>query len=273
MAEAVTKNVQKVWWQAANVPWELHCDPFKLAPRMYYIGNTWVGAFLIDTGDGLAVIDTTVFESAFDVVNNIYLLGYNPKDIKNIFLTHCHADHIGSSNQLKSMSGADIWLSKEDTEFFESRANKELSAKFHPVPLHVDKFYDHSKPIVLGDVTIRTVLTPGHTPGTTTFFIDVPDENGKILTVGLHGGVGPNTMKPEYLEKYDLDRTLRQQFIDGCEELKKYHVDISIPSHPQHGDLMNRRGEDPNDYSPLVDETEWARFLQIRKEFAESLNK
>ena len=36
MADAITKNVGKVWWTAANRPWELHCEPFKLAPHMYY---------------------------------------------------------------------------------------------------------------------------------------------------------------------------------------------------------------------------------------------
>ena len=48
-------------------------------------------------------------------------------------------------------------------------------------------------------------------------------------------------------------------------------MDISIPSHPAHGDLMSRISDDPMDYSPLVDPTEWARFLDIRKGFAQQL--
>jgi len=79
-------------------------------------------------------------------------------------------------------------------------------------------------------------------------------------------------MSDKYFEDTGLDPALRQQFIDGCEEMKKIHVDITVPSHPAHGDLMSRRGEDPMDFKPLVDESEWARFLQIRKEFAEQLN-
>ena len=120
MADAITKNVGKVWWTAANRPWELHCEPFKLAPHMYYIGNTWVGCFLIDTGDGLLLIDTAIFECTYDVLQNIYTLGYNPKDIKNILLTHCHVDHIGCVPQFKSISGANVWISKEDMEFAKS---------------------------------------------------------------------------------------------------------------------------------------------------------
>ena len=274
MADAITKNVGKVWWTAANRPWELHCEPFKLAPHMYYIGNTWVGCFLIDTGDGLLLIDTAIFECTYDVLQNIYTLGYNPKDIKNILLTHCHVDHIGGVPQFKSISGANVWISKEDMEFYHHPANQNAAdgGIFKLMPLEADCFYDDSKEMVFGNVKIRTRLSPGHTPGTTSFFIDLTDDDGKVYTVGIHGGVGTNTMADKYFQDWNLDPTLRQQFIDGCAEMKKIHVDITVPSHPAHGDLMARRGEDPMDFHPLVDENEWPRFLQIRKEFAEQLN-
>lgn len=35
MAEAITKNVHQVWWQAANAPWMLHRTPFQVAPHRY----------------------------------------------------------------------------------------------------------------------------------------------------------------------------------------------------------------------------------------------
>lgn len=273
MAEALTKNVEQVWWKAGNAPWELHCRPFRVAPRIYYVGNTWVGAFLIDTGDGLALIDTAVFECVYDVINNIWELGFDPGNIKNVFLTHCHIDHAGGVNQIKQISNADVWLSKEDDEFLEHPANTNLGVQFKMVPVPVDKHYDYNTPIVLGDVTIRVVPAPGHTPGTVAFFIEVPDEEGKKLVAGIHGGVGPNTMTDEYYEKFHMDSSLRTQFIEGCEDLKKYHVDITLPSHPAHGDLMKRISNDPMDYTPLVDQEEWSKFLQIRKEFAEKLNK
>ena len=41
---------------------------------------------------------------------------------------------------------------------------------------------------------------------------------------------------------------LRRPFIDGCEAMKSIHVDISVPSHPAHGDLFQRLGPDPMDY-------------------------
>lgn len=44
---------------------ELSVAPFQVAPRTYYVsGQRWVGAYLIDTGEGCILIDTAVSESA-----------------------------------------------------------------------------------------------------------------------------------------------------------------------------------------------------------------
>lgn len=73
------------------------------------------------------------------------------------------------------------------------------------------------------------------------------------MTVGLHGGVGANTMSDEYFEQYGLSRELRRRFISDCDALKSEHVDVAIPSHPNHSDLFSRVKSDPMDYSGHVD--------------------
>lgn len=271
MAEAMTKNYQSVWFDAGNRPWRLWQRPFRVAPRIYYVGNSWVGAYLIDTGEGLVLLDTTVFETVYLVLESIRDLGFDPHDIRHILLSHCHIDHSGGVNPIKAISHAKVWQSREDTEFMGRPANKELGDDFKLIDYEVDCFYDDNKPLKFGEVIIRTLLTPGHTPGTTSFFITVPDEKGCPLVVAMHGGVGPNTMTDEYFEKFSEDKGLRKRFIEDCNRLKGIHVDISIPSHPAHGDLLKRIGQNHMDYTPLVDSGEWARFLEIRKVFAEKL--
>lgn len=271
MAEAMAKNYQSTWDDASNRPWKLTQRPFRVAPRIYYVGNTWVGAYLIDTGDGLVLLDTTVFESVYLVLESFRDLGFDPHNIRHILLSHCHIDHSGGVNPIKVISGAQVWQSKEDTEFMFRPANRNLSDTFKLIDYEVDRFFSDEEPIRIGDVVIRTKLTPGHTPGTTSFFITVPDEKGNPLVVAIHGGVGPNTMNDDYYEKFGEDKSLRRRFIEDCKAMKSIHVDISVPSHPAHGDLMKRVGEDPMDYTPLVDPTEWARFLDVRREFVEAL--
>ena len=41
-------------------PWSLAIKPFQVSPHTWYVaGQTWVGCYLIDTGDGLILIDAT----------------------------------------------------------------------------------------------------------------------------------------------------------------------------------------------------------------------
>ena len=243
-----------------------------MAPHIYYVGNTWVGAYLIETGSGLVLLDTTVFECSYLVLEAIRDLGFDPHDIRHILISHCHIDHSGGVAPIKALTGATVWQSKEDTEFMSQPANK-FDGDFKMMDYDVDCHYDDNVPLGLGDVSIRTLLTPGHTPGTTSFFITVPDETGNPLVVAMHGGVGVNTMSDEYFERFGMDKGLRSRFIEDCIRLKELHVDICVPSHPAHGGLFQRIGEDPTDYTPLLDTKEWPHFLDERRGFAEALIK
>ena len=271
MGEAISKDFNKYVEYSAHAPWRLKVEPFRAAPAVYYVGNEWVGAFIVDTAEGLVLIDTCLFENVYLTIEMIRELGFDPKDIRHIMLTHCHVDHVGGVKALQELSGAEIWMSEQDDLFKMEPANCELDDLFYASPYEVDNHYDHSRPIKLGDVTIQTVLTPGHTPGTTSFLITSPDENGRPVTAAIHGGVGPMTMRREYLEKYHLPLSLPQQFIDGCEKLKTYHVDIALPSHPAPGNLFGRRSKHPMYNKSMIDEKQWSAFLNSRIQFIKEI--
>ena len=269
-AAAVKVTPMGIVDDARDRPWKVAIDPFRVAPRMYYIGNVWVGSFLIDTEEGLAIIDTTVMEDLYMLTESIRKLGFDPKNIKKIFLTHAHMDHDGAAQALKELSGAEIYLAKEDEEW-RHRPEADMSdTGFKIVPYEVDHFYDDNTPIVMGSVTIRTKLSAGHTPGCTSFFVEMPDENGNKVVWGMHGGVGVNTMNTKYLQEKNLPLSLQDDFLRGCEEMKSIHVDICTPSHPSHSDMLSRIAEDRMDYTPFVDAEKWPAFLDER---AESLRK
>ena len=74
--------------QCCRRPWETYIEPIKMAPGVYYIsGNNWVACYLIDTGDGLILIDTAMHETAYLLIENVRKLGYEPSDIKSKNLT------------------------------------------------------------------------------------------------------------------------------------------------------------------------------------------
>ena len=81
-------------------------EPFQVAPQTWYVaGQTWVGCYLIDTGDGLILIDTAIPESLYLLVDSIYRLGFKLTDIKKILLSHAHFDHCGAAGGYEEADG------------------------------------------------------------------------------------------------------------------------------------------------------------------------
>jgi metallo-beta-lactamase class B len=266
-SEAGSKDPVEV---LAFTPWEMAVEAFQVTPNTYYVsGQTWVGAYLIDTGDGLILIDTAIPESLYLLVDSIYKLGYKLTDIKKILISHAHFDHMGAAAALKKMTGAPIYMSREDEEFMKVSPNETmlLDCNSHAQYFEVDCFYDDNQSICLGDIEIRTKLTPGHTIGTTSFFWE---EKNPIINatyqIAMHGGVGAFSMAEEYYKTSKmLTPKLRDKFLEDIEEMKKYHVDIALPSHPNQIIIMDCAGSYTHESQPYLDETVWADFLEERR--------
>ena len=253
----------------AYEPWELAIEPFQVAPQTWYVsGQTWVGAYLIDTGDGLILIDTAIPESLYLLVDSIYKLGYKLTDIKKILLSHAHFDHCGGVRALKEMTGAEVYMSEEDTAFYKACPAETLviDPDSHAQDFEVDHFYSDDTPVTLGNISIRTMLTPGHTIGCTSFFWDVKNPvTGETYTVAMHGGVGANTMNDDYYAKSRyLKPELRDRFFADADKLKKIHVDIALPSHPNQITITDVAGSYQDEKQPYLDDTIWAQFIDER---------
>lgn len=250
-------------------PWTLAIKPFQVAPQTWYVsGQTWVGCYLIDTGEGLILIDTAIAESLYMLVDSIYKLGYKLTDIKKILISHAHFDHCGGARAMKELTGAEIYMSKEDMEFMEKipEETMDVDKDSHVQEFTVDHYYSDNEPIVMGNVTIKTMLTPGHTIGCTSFFWTVKNpSNGEEYVVGMHGGVGANTMNDAYYAKSRyLTPALRERFLSDAEKMKQIHVDIALPSHPNQITITDRAGSYTEESQPYLDPTIWADFMDER---------
>lgn len=87
-------------------PDDFYVRPFQIAGNVYYIGNKAVCSHLIDTGEGLIVIDTSYPELDHLLINSIWEAGFDPKDIRIVLHTHLHYDHFGATNTLTKIYGA-----------------------------------------------------------------------------------------------------------------------------------------------------------------------
>lgn len=252
-----------------ETPWEIAIKPFQVSPQTWYVaGQKWVGAYIIDTGGGLILIDTGIAESVYMLVDSLYQLGHKPTDIKLILLSHAHLDHFGGAAILQSMSGAPLYMSAEDDDFMQKVPEEtELPDDiWHVQHIHVDRHYNNDEPIALGNIRVRTLLTPGHTIGCTSFFWEEQNPvTGETYTVAMHGGVGANTMNDEYYKTSKmLTPSLRDRFFSDAEMLKQIHVDIALPSHPNQIEILDRAGQYTNENPVYVDDTVWADFIDER---------
>lgn len=269
MAFRCTKPLKDPVATLAYRPWTVAIEPFQVSPRTWYVaGQTWVGCWLIETSEGCILIDTAIPESLYMLVDSIYKIGHKPSDIKKILLSHGHFDHTGAAEQLRRLTGAELYISKEDWEFYQKVPEETLvlDKDSHPIDFVADKFYSEEESVVLGDISVRTMLTPGHTIGCTSFFWEETNPaDGKTYTLGMHGGVGANTMNDKYYsESRYLTPELRERFLADEEKLAKIHVDIALPSHPNQIDITDRAGQYTNENMCFADDTVWADFLHER---------
>jgi len=88
----------------------------KIVPGLYAISLRIVNAFLLETDEGLTLIDTGVPGSDGRIVKAIAGLGRKPADVRQILVTHCHADHTGSLAALKGATGAPASMHPVDAE-------------------------------------------------------------------------------------------------------------------------------------------------------------
>ncbi len=255
-----------------NHPWDIAQAPFRIAPHVWYVsGNSYVSCYLLDTGEGLILIDTFEIRALYLLTEAIRDAGYNPKDIKMILLSHGHQDHCGGLRALQEMTGAKVYMSREDYEIKKTYPERVL---FHYAPdFEPDEFYADEKPIALGRFTIRTKLCPGHTPGTTTFFFDDMDEDGRTYHCGMHGGAGTAPfLTSAYLRENGYPLTLKQRFVDDCREMAEWDIDICLTSHHNQTNLLSGvNPADPRDFSGFVDKSVWRNYMLERAASAEAL--
>ncbi len=152
--------------------------PWRLTDGLYVLGHEddTLPIYLFDTGSGLLLIDTAFADWGPSLERQIEQTGRDPHRVKWAIVTHHHGDHSGGAPYWKK-AGAEIWVPAGDAD--------QLRATLVPV----DRTFSDGAVLVFGNVTLRAIATPGHTPGSTCFYCNWKGK--KILfgeDIALHAG-------------------------------------------------------------------------------------
>ena len=225
---AMPPAVEAMWASWADRSSQ-YVEPFQIFDNVYYVGIDWVAAYLIETGDGLILIDSLYGSWLPVLLNNIRELGFDPADVKYLINTHGHFDHAGGSALFQKVYGSRVVMTAEDWQM--AQAKPELAAFYMPTP-RVDMIAEDGDTISLGDNTITLYKTPGHTEGVLSLGYTGKDgdDTHSILTLG---GVGLNFSGIERTETY-LDSYRRLQSMQDS-------FSVSLPNHQSMGRVFDRR--------------------------------
>ena len=208
-------------------------------------------------------------------------MGFDPRDIDYLLLTHGHGDHYGSAAELDTMiknAGGDpvVYECYEDTYGYDIYGFPEIPGIIEDTPVlnAVDKLYENEKWLEFdGSIRLKTVLTPGHSIGTDSIIFELTNPaNGELLTLSYLGGYGVNGNT-----KYDPDNDptgrgyLRLAFQYGLRYLQQtVEPDYMLPQHTNQYPMLeiNKAAEEKG--IPFLEAVnrgsyEWVNFLEKRQ--------
>lgn len=165
------------WYTDAQCPscatWNARQSPVKIHGDTYYVGTRGLTALLITSPDGHVLIDGGLPNSAPVILDNIRALDFKVEDVRLILNSHAHFDHAGGIAALHRASGARVAASLPSAPVLDHGRSIEGDPQhgalldFPAVP-NVARFADGDT-LRVGRIAVTAHLTPGHTPGGTTW--------------------------------------------------------------------------------------------------------
>jgi glyoxylase-like metal-dependent hydrolase (beta-lactamase superfamily II) len=110
--------------------------------------------------------EAVVIDPGGDADTILLSLAESKLKVKYIINTHGHFDHVSANGKMKDATGADILIHPLDAPMLEKLSS---NAAFFGVSVEnsppCDQTLEEDDTVSFGDITLKVIHTPGHTPG------------------------------------------------------------------------------------------------------------
>jgi metallo-beta-lactamase class B len=228
--------------------WLAPATPQKIFGNSYLVGFGGLSVALIDTGEGLILIDGALPQAAPAILDNVRRLGFNPRDIKYILSTEPHFDHAGGIAALARDTGATVVASPRGAQGLRTGRHaiddpQRGYGGSWPAVGKVRTIRGGGQTLKLGNTTVTALATPGHTMGSMSWRWQACEQRSCKAIVFA------SSLNPVSADDYRYTARTSQSIVAGFRTsyatLSQTRCDILISAHPDNagtGRYNDRQG-------------------------------
>ena len=226
-------------------------EPFQLFDNLFFVGTKAAAAWVLQTDQGLILIDSAPGSETSALIDNIRKLELDPIDIRYLIVTHGGRNQVGGAKRMQEEFGAVVLMTEEAWEASISLA--EQVSGYVPPLKHLTA--TESGSVTLGRDRVSVFKTPGHTPGALSVGFTVYD-GGYPYEAMIFGGVGVDVANEVAVAMYI-------QSIRKLQSLES--VDVNIPNGESLSDFFEMankfKARSGGGVHPFVNPGGWSRWL------------
>lgn len=248
--------------------WNMRQAPFRIFGNTYYVGPHGLSSILITSPAGHVLMDGALPESVPQIVANIHSLGFRVEDVRLIVNSHVHFDHAGGIAELQRRTRARVvaspWSATVMTKTGVGRDDPQYGElQLIALVAHVDTLKD-GESFHVGNIGITAHLTPGHTPGGTSWTWQ-SCEGAHCLNMVYADSLTPISAKSY---KFSASKESVESFEKSFTFLSTAPCDILLTTHPDSSALWDRlearrKGVTPD---PLIDSAACRHLVEHSRE-------